>query len=76
MVDSINMMDLESKRVALNRCILVTNSLRYLGHALVVLKNLGVLQLVEVVHDSVVGLSAPHLGHHLLLMSRLQAFIQ
>ena len=70
------MMDLESKRVALNRCILVTNSLGYLGHALVVLKNLGVLQLVEVVHDPVVGLSAPNLGHQLLLVGRLHTVIE
>ena len=67
-------MDLESKRVSLNWGILVTDRLGYLGHGLVVVENLGVLQLVEVVHDSVVGLSAPDLGHNLLLVGRLQTF--
>ena len=44
----------ESKRISLHGGILCTNSLRDLGHGFVVLEGLGVLELVEVVHDPVV----------------------
>ena len=68
-VVNINEVGLESKRISLDWSIFAANSLRDLGHGLVVVQHLGVLQLIEVVHDSGVGLSAPDLGHLFLMVS-------
>ena len=67
---------LKAKRVALYRGILFANSLRNLCHGFVIVEVLGVLQLVEVIHDPGVGLPAPHLGHQLLLVGGLQTLAQ
>lgn len=63
-----NDVGLESERISLDWSVLAAHSLRDLGHGLVVVQHLGVLQLVEVVHDPGVGLSAPDLGHLLLVV--------
>ena len=64
-----NDVGLESERISLDWSILAAHSLRDLGHGLVVVQHLRVLQLVEVVHDPCVGLSAPDLGHLFLMVS-------
>ena len=64
-----NDVGLESERISLDWSILAAHSLRDLGHGLVVVQHLGVLQLIEVVHDPGVGLSAPDLGHLFLVVS-------
>ena len=63
--------NLESERVTLDRCIPGTDCLGDLGHSLVLIEHLRVLQLVEVVHNPGVSLPAPNLGHQLLVVGGL-----
>ena len=58
---TVNHWALDSQRVPLHGSILGADSLRHLSHVLVVLQNLGVLQLVEVVCDPRERLLAPDL---------------
>merc|ERR1719352_2142452 len=67
---------LHSKGSSLHWTVFAADILGDFGHSLVVGQAICVLQLVQVVNDPGVSLLAPNLGHHLLMVGRLNSLIQ